>query len=220
VDNKEELQNLIADLRNKFPDNVHVGLISDDDLARETQSRPGQALSDETAAEISRAAEAMARAIFGDAAIIESRATQISPMDGSEESRQAVISMLKNMIPRRLHCYHYILDSNGQPVHSDDEEEVFQFQRDKKDILATQSFDCLGMEMRLTTRLLVHNPMKGNEIPKPRWITELRRMDTGECGFREFAQSVDEAWTQHRVACEEARRILAKESAEGEVGNE
>jgi len=218
MENKEELQNFVADLRSKLGDNVHVELIGDDEIAREQQSQPGQALPPELIAEISQAAEALAKTLFSNG-VVETQMTQISPMDGSAASKEALKSLLKRMKPGQAKCYHYVLDDNNQPVHCEDDEETHRFQQAKKDILITQVIDCIGIEMRLTTRLVVHNPVESNEIPKPHWVTELFREYTAELVSSEVSHSISEAWQKHRTTCEEIERSITKESAEGEAGN-
>lgn len=71
------------------------------------------------------------------------------------------------------HCYHYILDKHGDPVHCEDHEEVRRFQERKGHILAEDHPRYQQLRVEITTLFLVHNAACGDEVPPPRWCTIL-----------------------------------------------
>lgn len=208
-ENKEELNALINEMHSKLTAGATIELI--DDEAREQQSQPGQSLPDELLAEISQAAAALARELFGDEAVIEtSQMTQISPMDGSVESRQAVREMVERLMPRRR-CYHYILNDRGEPVHTEDDEEVEAFQERRGDILAEKHFKGpRGSTFVVTAALLIHNEWDGQTTPpSPQWITLVSCENDGSIGWQYISRGPYEALRQFHYAVRETRRTIA-----------
>lgn len=209
-----ELQSLIAELRAQLGDNaISVELIdfeesSEPEASAEPQSDPGPAMPDELVAMLSRAAEEMAKEIFGDG-IVTTQVTQLSPADDSKESREAMRSMLRGMGMQSQRCYHYILDSAGQPVHCEDGKEIEAFQRRGAHILANKRFNCQGLKMQVTTGFMVHNAMTSDEPPVPCWATQVIREDTEEVGAQEVTYSAADAMRMHRYVCASTQHIIA-----------
>lgn len=124
---------------------------------------------------------------------------------------------LKGATVIEVQCYHYILDSAGQPRHVENAWEVEAFLRRKGHVLAEKRFNYRGYTIEITTQLAVHNPMIGDVPPLPRWVTaaHMPGIDGPDDDAPHWSShSAVEAMATHREVIRSTRRFLKVEHRE------
>ena len=208
-DNISEINNLIAEFKAKFGDTVNIEIISDEAPTPVIEREPD---GDTLPAELAQMIEAAARELAARLGFTElsSSITQFSAIDDSPEAAEAMAAMRRQAGLVSQSCYHYILDSTGNPVHCEDEEEVRRFQRRDGHLIAEKKLQWDGVEFEIVTAFIVHNAMINGQVPVPHWITVLGS-STVKQARRWFWHSAAEARAGHASVVKKCIEAFAKE---------
>lgn len=203
-----DINQLIAELRAKLPADAHIELI-DDTVPDDDETLPAELI-----AQIDAAAKELAEIIGGKVASLP--LMKISAIDDSQESLKAMAA-LKGKIARRgamrsASCYHYILDSKGNPVHCEDSKALQRFQKKRRDVVAETNVTCDDLLMKVVTAFTVHNPMIGDELPPaPTWVTSVICVNSGDVGFQCCTKNRDKVMKMHREICVQTRKAAGEQ---------
>ena len=213
----EELAALIAELRAKLPADATIELIDDAAPATTAEQLAAEQWRDDLVpSELAQMVEAAAKELgIQDIKAIPMPLMKISAIDESDEAQQAMAAVRdkaqqSGVAMLRASCYHYILDSNGQPVPCEDKERVQRFEKRHGDVVAEVNFRCDDLTMKVITTFAVHNPQLGNEPPQPTWVTSVVCMNTGELGLQLSTQDRRKVHAMHRDVCEQTRKACGR----------